>query len=922
MRNSERRLVHLHADSYYDKDIMKVPNFRFLLIIALLVFLFVIFPIFSSFYTDWLWYGEVGFQSVFSTILTTKLWWGVLIALITGALIFLNVKLALRQTRYANASGYRFAVGDQEIAVADIGNIVAKLALPIAAVAGFYFGAQSWNSWDEFLQFRHGVAFGEADPIFHHDIGYYFFKLPFYDFLSELLFSVIIVALITALVIYIGRGAINGFGLADLLNPHLCFLVALFFVALAFSTYLDLPHLLFGHDSSVAGAGYADVNARVPLYWAKIIAALVLAGLSLATIFLRSTKFILGGLALYALVSLVGFIYPGIVQRFSVTPNELGMETPYIAHSIASTRKAYNLDQVEVGELQGDAPLSQKDLQDNRRTINSIRLWDQKPLLETFSQLQEIRSYYAFNSVDNDRYKINGEVQQIMLSVREMDINKLQNRNWINEKFIFTHGYGLTLGPVNQVTAGGLPVLYVKDIPPATSIPNLKIDRPEIYFGEMASSHVYVKTKQEEFNYPQGDENKSSTYEGTAGVPLNSSWRKLMVASRFADLKLMLSNDITNDSRILFYRNIKERIENVAPFLKIDNDPYLVIIEGKCYWICDAYTMSDRYPYSRTVTFEGNRINYIRNSVKAVVDAYNGSIQLYISDERDPMIQTYQKIFPGTLKPLNEMPSGLREHLRYPEDIFRVQTHMYATYHMDHPQIFYNKEDQWEVASTQERDGTSVAMEPYYTLMKLPNVAEEEFLVMLPFVPSNKSNLAAWMVARCDPENYGKLAVFRIPKQKQIYGPKQIIGRINQEPEISGQLTLWGQKGSSVIFGTMLVIPVKESLLYVQPLYLKADTGKIPELKRVVVVSGDKIAIGENLEQSLNKLFGTGAVVAPPTAEGTVAAPVVAVPNAASLAKQAKEVYDRAMQAQRAGDWAKYGEEQKKLGSLIEQMAK
>ncbi len=901
---------------------MKVPNIRLLLIVAILFFLFVIFPIFSSFYTDWLWYGEVGFQSVFRTILTTKIWWGLGIAIITGALIFLNVKLALRMTKNANASGYKFAVGDQEIAVADIGNIIAKLALPISVVAGIYFGAQSWNSWDEFLQFRHGVPFGEADPIFHHDIGYYFFQLPFYDFLSGLIFSVIIVALITALVIYIGRGAINGFGLADFLNPHLCVLVALFFLALAFSSYLDLPHLMFGHDSSVAGAGYVDVNARVPLYWAKIIAAVLLAVFALATIFLRSAKFILGGLALFALVTLGGFLYPGFVQRFSVTPNELGMESPYIAHSIAATRKAFNLDKVEVGELQGDAPLSSKDLQENRRTINSIRLWDQGPLLDTFSQLQEIRSYYSFQSVDNDRYKINGEVQQVMLSVREMETEKLPNRNWLNEKFIFTHGYGLTLGPVNQVTPEGLPVLYVKDIPPTTAIPNLKIVRPEIYFGETDNAHVYVKTTQKEFNYPQGELNQESTYEGTGGINLNSTFKKLIFSSRLTELQLMLNKSITDDSRVIIYRNIKERINNVAPFLTLDNDPYMVISEGKCFWICDAYTMSDRYPYSRSINYDGDPINYIRNSVKAVVDPYNGSIQLYISDEKDPMIQTYQKIFPNTMKPLSEMPAGLREHLRYPEDIFRVQTRMYATYHMEQPQVFYNKEDQWEIASAEEREGANVAMEPYYTLMKLPNAAAEEFLVMLPFVPKNKLNLAAWMVARCDPENYGKLAVYRIPKQKQIYGPKQIIGRINQDAEISGQLTLWNQKGSKVIFGTMLVIPVKESLLYVQPLYLKADTGKIPELKRVVVVSGDRIAIGENLEQSLNKLFGTGAVVPPPTAEGEVAAPVVAAPVTASLARQAKEVYARALQAQRAGDWAKYGEEQKKLGSLIEQMAK
>jgi uncharacterized protein len=548
--------------------------------------------------------------------------------------------------------------------------------------------------------------------------------------------------------------------------------------------------------------------------------------------------------------------------------------------------------------------------------------------------LQEIRPYYEFQNVDNDRYKINGEIQQVMLSVREMESEKLPNRNWINERLIFTHGYGLTLGPVNQITPEGLPVLFIKDIPPTSTIPNLKIERPEIYYGEMENEHVFVRTKQQEFDYPEGEKNQFTTYEGTGGVSIGSYFRKMLFSTRLGELKLLLSDDMTADSRVLFHRNIKDRLGKIAPFLLFDRDPYMVISEGKCYWICDAYTTSNRYPYSQGVRlFTQTDINYIRNSVKAVVDAYNGSVQLYVVDERDPVIQTYGRIFPGILKPLAEMPADLQAHLRYPEDIFRIQTRVYATYHMDQPQVFYNKEDQWEIASSEEREGQATPMEPYYTIMKLPEAATEEFLVMLPFVPKNKLNLASWMVARCDPENYGQMVVYRIPKQKQIFGPKQVVGRINQDAEISGQLTLWSQRGSRVIFGTMLVIPIKESLLYVQPLYLQAETGKIPELKRVIVVNESRIAWGESLEQSLTKLFGSEAAPAPPPAETLASGAPASTPQPAgqppgppaaqaALAAQALQQYNRAEQALKEGNWAKYGEEQKKLRAILEELTR
>jgi uncharacterized protein len=912
-------------------------RWRLWLIVALIAFVLVVWPMWAGFYTDWLWFQELGYQTVFSTALTTKLVAGLVSGFVAALLFWISLQIALRVSGAANASGYKFQIGDQEIAMADAGKIIARLAVPISLVVGVFFGLQGWGEWDEFLLFRHGAAFGENDPVLGYDIGFYFFKLPFLDFVSGALMTLLMLAILSAIVVYLGRAAMGIRLGGDEAKPsiwmmngartHLLVLGAILALLLAARYYLDLPALLFGASGSVAGAGYTDIHATVPLLWAKIAVLLLVALAALASIFLKGVRLIAVGITLFVLVTIAGVVYPLTVQRFSVAPNELQKETPFIEYSIAATRKAYNLNTVEERELTGASTLTAKDIQDNRRTINGIRLWDQGPLLSTFAQLQEIRPYYGFLNVDNDRYKINGEEQQVMLSVRELESEKLPNRNWINERLIFTHGYGVTLGPVHQVTPSGLPVLFIENIPPKSSLPDLQITRPEIYYGEMTNEQVYVRTKQQEFNYPEGSENKFTTYAGTGGVPIGSYFRKLMFSTRFGELKLMLSDDITAESRVLFHRNIKERLGKIAPFLLLDRDPYMVISGGKCYWLCDAYTTSNRYPYSQRTRIENQPLNYIRNSVKAVIDAYDGSVQLYMADERDPVLQTYARIFPGILKPLATMPADLREHLRYPEDIFRIQTQVYATYHMDQPQVFYNKEDQWEIASAADRDGQPDLMEPYYTIMKLPNAPSEEFLVMLPFVPKNKQNLASWMVARCDPENYGQMVVYRIPKQKQIFGPKQIIGRINQDAEISGQLTLWGQRGSKAVFGTMLVIPIKESLLYVQPLYLQAETGKIPELKRVIVAYGDdRIAMGETLEQSLNKLFGKADVSTqpPPETQASAGQPAPAAPPSptSALAAQALQQFDRAEQALREGNFAKYGEELKRLRATLEEISK
>lgn len=918
-----------------------------------LLLLLIIWPSWAGFYTTLLWFQNLGYQPVFSTILKTKSTLSLVTGIIAGLIVWLNFRLALRLAPTGpQRAEHFFTIEGEQIKAPDLSDLVGKLVKPAAVVAGVLAGSMAWGNWETWLQFRHQVAFGATDPVFGRDIGFYFFTLPALEALAGLLFLLVIVCLVGAALIYVLRTA--GGALAQLQErrlslalprgprAHLLALVGALFLVFSFEAWLAMPNLLLGEGSPAAGAGYTDVNATLPLLRVQAIVAGLVAIFAIASIFARRTGLLWLGLALYGLTLVSGWIYPSFVQRFSVAPNELAKETPYIQYNIAATRKAFGLDQVEERELSGDTMLTAKDIQGNQGTIRNIRLWDQGPLLSTFGQLQEIRTYYEFRSVDNDRYHINGQPQQVMLSARELNSDSLPNRNWINEYLTFTHGYGVTLGPVDKVTAEGLPELFIRDIPPVSSIPSLKIDRPEIYFGELSNDRVYVKTKAKEFNYPSGEENVFKNYDGNGGVAIGSTWRQMLFATRFADLKLLLSSDLTGDSRVLFHRNIRERLAQIAPFLRFDNDPYLVIHEGRLFWIADAYTVSNRYPYSQPVSLGSGpagdtRINYIRNSVKAVVDAYHGEVNLYIADERDPVIQTYARIFPGTLKPLSALPAGLREHLRYPEDIFRIQTWVYSTYQMDQAQVFYNKEDQWEVASVPESGGTGnkapsdKPMEPYYTILKLPGAPSEEFLLMLPFVPKGKNNLSAWMAARADGEHYGKLLVYRFPKQKQIYGPKQIAARINQDPEISRQLSLWNQRGSQVNLGTLMVIPINESLIYVQPLYLQAESGRIPELRRVIVVAENRIAMEPTLDQSLARIFGdvttpTPAAEAAPTEAAQAAAPGAPVAAAAttvqSLAGQARQHYDRAIQAQRDGDWARYGEEIKKLGAVLEQMGK
>lgn len=898
---------------------------RFVML-ALAGALFFFLPFTVDFLTDWMWFGEVGYRDVYATEITVRAVLAVAVFAVAAVWLTVNVRAALSAispapVAFTTSEGFTVALPTREQ--------LRPLVMMAVVVAAFLLSSYASSQWMTVLTWWHQTPFGKSDPILGHDAALYIFTVPALELARGLAMGMILLAAAGAAALYVAAGqmALTPFGVRvdDRARHHLTWLAAIFFVTLAAGAWLSRLNEIVAPSGIIQGASYADANARMPAALVLMVAALVAAGLAAASASGRSTRLLIAGAALYAVALLGGEGYATMLQRFAVTPNEQVRETPFIEYNIAATREAFALDQIEERELPGDAALTRADLEANRGTLDNVRLWDHQPLLETFGQIQEIRTYYDFVSVDNDRYRIDGKNRQVMLSVRELNPAALPNRTWINERLVFTHGHGLTLGPVNEVTSEGLPVLFVRDLPPATTV-DIDITEPSIYFGELAGDYIIVRTNAQEFHYPKGEDNVYNQYSGTGGIPINSLWTKMLFAARFRSYQILLSDDITSESRLMFDRQIRRRVSKIAPFLVYDEDPYPVVSEGRIFWIQDAYTATDRYPYA---TAAGG-VNYIRNSVKIVIDAYHGTVQFYLSDANDPIVQTVGKIFPTLMRPLSEMPADLRSHVRYPEGIFQIQSSVYATYHMTNPAVFYNKEDQWEVPAV-DSGGETRRMEPYYTMMKLPGEADAEFIQMLPFTPRRRDNLASWMVARSDGEHYGKLQVFQFPKQTLVFGPQQVVARINQDQVISPQITLWSQQGSQVIQGTLMVIPIEQSLIYVRPLYLRAQAGRIPELTRVIVAYQNRIVMERTLDEAIARLFGGSGsdraarpavtAAAPGAAPGT-APPAGSAANAEweRMAAEASQTYQRALDAQKAGDWAKYGEEIKRLGELLERM--
>ncbi len=896
--------------------VTKTKNLKWI-IIGIILLVVIIVGAIASVYIDLIWFKSVQYVAVFWKILLTKGVVMLFFAALFFVLSFINLSFARRF-----APEFQVEISQDEFEKPEIQlykslqniQINKKFVLWLSLIIALFMGFSEGASWEKILIYLNRTSFGITDPIFNKDIGFYMFSLPFWEFVRNWLsFALTLITVVVAAIYIIKRAVKYEYKKLIIETPvkvHLSLLIGFILILKSWQYWLNAFKILYSTRAVIFGAGYADTHATLFALRVLMVLALVCAALFFVTARKENWKLPALGLAVLVGVSiLLGGIYPTIIQSAVVLPNEGTKERPYILNNIEATRVAYGLDKIKEEEFPVKEEISFEDIEKNDETIRNIRLWDWRPIKQTLKQIQAIRLYYDFNSVDVDRYYFNGNYQQVMVSPRELDKDKIpeQAKTWVNEVLTYTHGYGVVVNPVNKISGEGLPELLIKDIPPVSSV-NLDITRPEIYYGEITKDYVIVKTKAKEFDYPKGDENVYSTYAGNGGMPVSSLWRRILFSIKYSNPQILLTTNLTPESRIMINRNIQERVKKVAPFLSYDKDPYMVISkEGKLFWIQDAYTISSNYPYSTPIA--GGYFNYIRNSIKVVIDAYNGTMDFYIIDQKDPVAEVYKNIFPQLFKNFDQMPEDLKQHIRYPKDLFQVQAELYSTYHMMDPDVFYNKEDYWTIPNELYGED-EIKMEPYYIIIKLPGHEREEFILMTPFTPSTKNNMIAWLAAKNDQPDYGNLIVYKFPKEKLIFGPMQIEARIDQNSEISQQLTLWGQKGSTVIRGNLLVIPIEESIIYVEPLYLRAEMGEIPELKRVIVSNGSDVVIGQNLEEALEKLFVR-------TFEEREIVITGEEKTLKDLIKEAAGYYESAQKYAQEGNWSKYGEELQKLEQTL-----
>ncbi|MBR4024398.1 MAG: UPF0182 family protein [Firmicutes bacterium] len=956
---------------------------KILLVLAIVVVIGALFLSLVNFIANFLWFKEMGYLDVFFKQLVTQLTVGIPTFVVVTALVILYLNHLRKGYFKQIASG-------EETDMKALKKATIVLALLFGAGATFFAVTQLWF---EILKFANSTGFDIQDPLFHLDIGFYLFKLDFLTQLNELLIGVIIGFVALTVIYYIllltvrtpdmfednpqqgqtqeqeqyddGRysGASNPFenaakGAEDIFSkfgfkikrkapqPRKQFdddnfkrlmkiasgkiagLGCIFFLMLAIDFFLKQFDLLHAHTGAVYGAGFTDVNITLWMY--RVLCGLAVISAILFVVYMAKKQYkkILTVPVVMIVVGLIGTGAAMLVQNFIVSPDELQKETPYLLNNIEYTQYAYGLEDVDIKSFAADNTLTAEDIANNMETITNIRINDFEPAEQFYNQTQSIRQYYTFNDVDNDRYWVNGEYTQTFLTAREIDENKISD-TWLNRHLKYTHGYGVAMSRVDKVTSSGQPDVLVGNIPPVSAVDEIEITRPEIYFGELSNDYVVVGTKEQEFDYPNGDSNSYNMYEGNAGIKMNL-FNRLVFAIREGSLKLLVSSNINGDSRIIINRNVVDRVHTIMPYLSYENDPYMVTVDGKLYWIIDAYTVSNLYPYSEPYSEETN-VNYIRNSVKVVIDAYNGNTDYYVIDENDPIAQTYAKIYPTLFKKLDQMPEGLKAHLRYANTLFSIQAKVYGKYHMEDVNVFYQSEDLWDIGN--EIYGMEKQqIIPNYYIAKLPGESKAEFFNSVPFTPRSKQNMTALMIARNDGDNYGQLVLYQFPKSKTVYGPEQIEAQIDQNTEISKDFTLWASNGTTYRRGNLFVIPINTSVLYVEPVYLEAQNSSIPEVKRIIMAYKDQIAYGETLADCIITLFGydinadsetkpdDSSIINPDDGEEEGGETPEAMTQAELIAK-AQEAFNKAQEAQQQGNWAAYGTYLEQLEDYLNQLA-
>ena len=906
-----------------------------------LILLFLVLP---NYLVEVLWMDAVGYEAVFWKTLGYKAGLFVAAFLVVGGFFAANFYYLVQQLPPLWAS--RFA---REGEAPRMGNVrltrghLRTGAYAFAAVLALIFAGSFAARWEAFLHFLSGADYGMAEPVFGNDVAFYMLRLPFIEVVQGTLVAMAVLALLVLGTVYVLMGEVEVQGGRLRVRPsvmrHLGLNAVILLVGWAVGFLLNRYGLLQS-SGAVYGAGYTDLTARLPALWLLFAATLCLAGLLVWAVWRYRFRWLLYGAGAYALLFVGGLlVIPSLLQSVSVAPNELDMERPYLKRNIKFTREAFHLNKVDTRSYPAQTTLTPEQVVANQATLDNVRLWDPRLLIDSYKQIQEIRTYYQFYNLDIGRYHLNGEYRQVMLAGREL-VQRLPANSWENRHLRYTHGYGSVMNLVAQQGTGSTPELLLQNLPPETDYSELEVKEPAIYYGERTPTYRLVNTGAQELEYPKGEDNVYVNYKGDGGVPVGSFWRQALFSWTQSDYNILLSDYLREGSRIQFWNRVQQRIRKIAPFLKLDQDPYLVLSDQRQYWVQDAYTTAERFPYSEPA--RGGRFrdeSYIRNSVKIVVDAYNGDVNFYVTDKNDPVLKTYRKAFPGLFKPLSAISEDLKSHLRYPQDLFEAQVEKYRRYHMQNEQVFYNNEDLW--TRPEERyQGNRITMEPYYILARLPDEDDLEYMQMTPYTPKDRDNMIGWIAAKSDFPDYGELVVYELPKEKLIYGPSQVEARISQNPEISEQLTLWDQQGSRVVRGNLIVVPIEETFLYVEPVFLIAQNrgAQIPELRRVIVAYGDYVAMENSLGEALSSVLGTHVAaaeegVAAPPAGGadaptdTLHAPADTLRAPAGPPRRgpppqlenAREVLQRAEEALSAGDFSTFGEEFEALKQALEE---